>query len=60
MAELDEATIQKRYGPLSHTGRALSLWRGLWPYQVNLDPAKPLSNKKQDANSTPAPESRSP
>lgn len=60
VAELDDATILKRYGPLSHTGRALSLWRGLWPYQVNLDPAKPLSNKKQAANSTPAPESRSP
>jgi hypothetical protein len=44
--ELDDATIIKRYGPLSHAGRALALWRGLWPYQVELDPSKPLSRKK--------------
>lgn len=43
--ELDDATVIKRYGPLSHSGRALALWRGLWPYQVELDPTKPLARK---------------
>lgn len=46
--ELDDATIVKRYGPLSHTGRALALWRGLWSYQVELDPTKPLARKATD------------
>jgi hypothetical protein len=43
--ELDDETILKRYGPLSHAGRALAMWRGLWPYQVELDPSKPLARK---------------
>lgn len=33
----DDETIIHRYGPLSHAGRALALWRGKFPYQVALE-----------------------
>ena len=34
MLEIDEATLQRRYGPLSHAARALCLWRSQDPYQA--------------------------
>lgn len=30
---LEDGDLVKHYGPLSHGGRALSLWRGRWPHE---------------------------
>ncbi len=43
MLELDQADIERRYGPFSHAARALCLWRNMEPYeawqQLNQQPA---------------------
>ena len=34
---MDERTVQKNYTFLSHAGRALALWRGKFPHEVDLN-----------------------
>jgi hypothetical protein len=41
---MSEHQLKDRYGPLSHAGRALALWRGKWPHEVALPP--PAGEKK--------------
>jgi len=42
---LSDAQVIRRYGPLSHAGRALALWRGKWPHEIELGAAHPESKQ---------------
>ncbi|MDA7980081.1 MAG: hypothetical protein MPJ50_15040 [Pirellulales bacterium] len=48
---LTEEELMEHYGPLSHAGRALALWRKKWPHEVPLV-TTPAGDSKPDA--TPA------
>ncbi len=51
IADLSEAELEQHYGPLSHAGRALALWRHKWPHEVTLAPYIPPEPAKAE---TPA------
>ncbi len=47
---LDSETLLRQFGPLSHAGRALALWRAKWPHEVQLDDKPEQSGAEQAAS----------
>ncbi|GIX03938.1 MAG: hypothetical protein KatS3mg113_0944 [Planctomycetaceae bacterium] len=43
------AQVQRYYPFLTHAGRALALWRGVWPHQVSLPSDKRSSHELDDS-----------
>lgn len=50
IADLSEEELTQHYGPLSHAGRALALWRKRWPHEVPLASASSQENETATAD----------